>query len=485
MTDILETEEAGRRIARGGACRFVAYAFGTLLSLVGIIFVTRALGPADFGRFQALLNLMVVIAAVTDVGLGTLAVREYTQRAGAQRDRYLNVLLSLRVVLTAVGTLLAVAIVALRGDDPVLVFGAFALGLALILNVVQSTVGAPLFTHLRLGLVATIDVGRQALLAGGYVALAVIGAGLAAFLWVSVPVGLAVLVATAVVAWRYYRPRLVVDFAEWRILITTTLGFAFAIAIGTTYQYAAQLLMAATSDPIETGLFSTAFRIFLVLSAISGLFVSAAFPLLARSAQRDEVRFAYGLRVLAESTLILSGALALGMAIGAPFIVEVIGGSEYVGAISATRIFAVQLVLGALVATWGAALLAVHDHRGVIVASVVAIVPVLALTAIVASRAGATGVAILVVAAEVVLVIGYGVFLLPRHSARRPGLRAIGKALIGVVLASSAIFLPLPSLAQAIIAIAIYGIVVVATHALPDEVMEMAPARVGAWYRRS
>lgn len=484
MTEALEQADAGQRIARGGAFRFGAYAAGTLVSLVGIVFVTRALGPGDFGRFQALLNLMVVISAVTDVGLATLAVREYAQRDAVERARFLDTLLGLRIILAAIGAGAACAIVALRGDDPVLIAGAAALGLALVLTVVQSTITAPLFANLRLGLLAGLDMGRQVLLAGAYVALALLGAGLAAFLWASVPVALAALAATAVVGWRYYRPRLHVDVEAWRVLVAGSLGFALAIAVGTFYQYAAQLVMSVTASPDEVGYFSTAFRIYIVLSAVPGLFVSGAFPLLARSALGDERRFAYGLRVLAEATIILGGAIALGAAIGAPFVVDVIGGPAYADAVTATRLLGIALVLAAVVSTWGAALFALHAHRAIVVTSVVSIIPLLLLTGPVGREWGASGVAVLALAAEVVVATGYGVALLRGHRDRAPRPRTVLKALAAAVPALAALLIPAPPVVQAALAVAVFGMLVLVLRALPDEVIELAPDPLARRLRR-
>jgi O-antigen/teichoic acid export membrane protein len=478
--DALDAPEAGQHVARGGAFRFVAYGAGTLFSLVGIVVVARALGPGDFGRFQALLNLIVIVAAVTDVGLATLAVREYAQRERETRSRFLDTLIGLRVVLAGIGTIGLCVIVGLRGGDATLVVGAAALGIALIFTVVQSTVATPLFGHLRLGLLAGLDLGRQFFLTAAYVGLALVGAGLAAFLWASVPAAIAILVITLIVARHYYRPRLVVDIEAWRILVAGSLGFAVAIALGTFYQFAAQLLMVASASADDAGYFSIAFRIYIVLSAIPGLFVSGAFPLLARSAINDEPRFAYGLRILSEATIILSVAMALGMMIGAPFIVEVIGGASYAEAVPATRILAVALVLAAVVTTWGTALFALHAHRAIAVASLIALVPVVALTGIVATTHGATGVAILAVGAEVILAGGYGFAVLRDNGHRAPSTAPLFKTIVAAVPAFVVLLFPVPSWLQAALAVVIFGILILAMRTLPDEVIELFPPKVAS-----
>lgn len=46
------------------------------IQAVTLIFVARALGPADFGLFNAVLGIMIVMQAISDLGVGKLLVRE-------------------------------------------------------------------------------------------------------------------------------------------------------------------------------------------------------------------------------------------------------------------------------------------------------------------------------------------------------------------------------------------------------------------------
>src|ERR1700755_1350703 len=97
--DVLDTPEAGALVVRGGAVRVLGFALGTLLSLGGVVAVTRHLGVVDYGRYQSVVVLGVIVTAVGDLGLGTLALREYAQADAAGRERALDALLGLRVAL--------------------------------------------------------------------------------------------------------------------------------------------------------------------------------------------------------------------------------------------------------------------------------------------------------------------------------------------------------------------------------------------------
>src|SRR4051812_46107303 len=105
--DVLDTPEAGALVVRGGAVRVVGFALGTLLSLAGVVAVTRHLGVVDYGRYQAVTALVAIVTAIGDLGLGTLALREYAQAPAAERERGLDALLGLRVALALAGVAVA------------------------------------------------------------------------------------------------------------------------------------------------------------------------------------------------------------------------------------------------------------------------------------------------------------------------------------------------------------------------------------------
>src|SRR3954468_2643948 len=115
--DVLDTPEAGALVVRGGAVRVVGFALGTLLSLVGVVALTRHLGVVDYGRYQAVTALVAIVTALGDLGLGTLALREYARAPGGPQERRggLEALLGLRVALALAGVGVSAAVAALLG----------------------------------------------------------------------------------------------------------------------------------------------------------------------------------------------------------------------------------------------------------------------------------------------------------------------------------------------------------------------------------
>ena len=77
-TDILATPAAGRAAIRGGILRTGGFAIGVGLSVAAAALLIRHLGPADFGRYTAVISLVTILAAIAEAGMTSIGVREYS-----------------------------------------------------------------------------------------------------------------------------------------------------------------------------------------------------------------------------------------------------------------------------------------------------------------------------------------------------------------------------------------------------------------------
>lgn len=483
--DVLDTPEAGRKIVRGGAVRVVGFVGGTGLAVLGAALVTRYLGPEDYGKFQTVLALVTIVQAVTDLGMTGLGIREYSQRTGADRDRFMAALLGLRVVGTVVGLGIAVLLALALGYDSTMVIGTALMGAGLVLTLLQGTLGIPLMVELRIGTITLLDIGRQAGLSASYALLVVVGSGLLAFYATTIPIGLVLVIVTAVLVRGAISLRPSFAPAEWIALIRPAIVFALAIAVGQLYIYAALILTQLVTSEFETGLFAASFRVYIIVAAVPGVLVTTAFPLLSRAARDDRVRLAYATQRLFEGTAILGGAALIGCILGAAPIIAVIAGSQYEGAVAVLQIQGAALALTFVISTWGFTLLAVHHHRSMIVANLVAMVVSVTTVLLLAASNGATGAAVATVLGELVLAVGYVIAVSRVDRAMRP---RFGRPLrvvpaVGLALAAG-LLLPVPAVFATALALVLYALLLLVFRAVPDEIMEHVPGPLGAAARR-
>jgi O-antigen/teichoic acid export membrane protein len=476
---VLDSSAAGGLLVRGGALRLGSYVGVVALSVLSAALLTRHLGVGRFGQYTVVISLVGVVSSVTDVGMSMLGTREYSVRKGADRDAFMRDLLGLRVALTLVGVLLATAFALAAGYSSALVAGTVLAALSVVALVYQHTLSIPLTTALRLGVLSALDLARQAMSVVLIVALVLAGAGVFPFLLVALVVNLLLIVPTAMLARGRISTRMAVRPRAWAALLRLTVSFSLASAVGTIYVFAAQILTSLVASSYQNGLFAASFRIFIVISAVPGLLAGAALPVLSRAARDDRSRLAYALERMFHASLIVGVAAALGCLAGARFMIAVVAGAHFAGAAAALRIQGLALIASFLLAGWGYALLSLRRHRGLLLANAAALAVSATLTLVLARVDGARGAALATVCGESMLALGYLVALLRAGREFRPQLGVVGKVVLASIPASVLALVPgIPSIVQAIATLALYGVLIVALRATPDELIELLPARL-------
>ncbi|WP_187369129.1 oligosaccharide flippase family protein [Baekduia soli] len=473
--DVLDTAEAGRRVVRGGALRVVGFVAGLGASLIGAALVTRHLGPVDYGRYQTVVALVTIVQAVTDLGMSTLGLREYAQRTGADRARFMRVLLGMRLALTALGGGAAMLASVALGYDSQMVFGAGFMSIGLLFMVTAGTLGIPLSAEIRMGAVTGLDVGRQVATAALFVVLVVVGAGVPAFLAATIPVHLLLAVATYVLVRGAVPLRPSFDWHEWLALVRPTITFALATAVGSLYVYTALVLTSLVASQEQTGLFAASFRVYIIAAAIPGVLVTTAFPLLSRAARDDRERLRYATQRLFEGTAVLGGGALIACVLGAVPIIAVVAGPKYAGAVDVLRIQGTALAMTFVISTWGFTLLAMHRHRAMVRANAVALVISAVTVLLLAHAHGAVGAAFGTLLGETWLACGYLWGIVGGDPRMRPRTRRVRRLLPAVALGLAAWFLPLPDAANTIVGLLVYAAGLLVFGALPEEVREHLP----------
>jgi O-antigen/teichoic acid export membrane protein len=476
--DVLDTTAAGGLLIRGGALRFGSYVAVVGLSIAPVSLLTRHLGAARFSQYTTVISLVSIVTVVTDAGMSSLGTREFAVRKGADRDALIRDLLGLRIALTLLGVLLATVFALLAGYSTALLLGTVVASLATLALVVEHTLTIPLTTELRFGLLSLLELARQLLTAIALVILVLVGAGVLPLLSVTLAVYLLLVPVTAWLVRSQIRLRIELRPRRWLKLLGLTVSFSLATAVGVIYVYTTQIVTSLVTSEHQSGLFAVSFRVYVALATVPGLLVGGALPLLARAARDDRNRLAYALQRIFEVSLIVGIAIALGVFAGASFIVEVVAGPKFTGAVDVLRIQGLAMIASFLIAGWGYALLSIHRHKALLAVNAAALLASCVLTLILASAYGARGAAFATLGGESTLALGCLLVLYRDHPELRPGLASVPRILLAAAPAVAlAIWLPLPSLARTAVVLAVYGALTILTRAVPREVIEVLVLR--------
>jgi O-antigen/teichoic acid export membrane protein len=470
--DILDTPSAGRKVIYGGVLRTAGYAVGLLAGLLSAALLTRHLGVVDWGRYVTVSSLLAIVGGLSEAGMSSIGVREYSVLSGNERDRLMANLLGLRLAVTVGATILAIAFTVAARYELALVLGTALGGLALVLTMAQQMYGVPLGATLRLGWVSALDLLRQVVTAGLIVLLVLAGAGLLPFFAASLPVALLILILTLGLVRGQVPFRPAFDRAEWGRVLRLTVAYAAAAAIGTIYVSVTVVLISLVGSQRETGYYSASFRVFSVLAVIPLLLVSSAFPVLARAARDDRERLDYARKRLLDVSLIFGIWMALALVFGASPAIHVIAGSDFDPAIAVLRIQGLALIASFVGVTLGFVLLSLRLHRELLYANAVALGISILLTLTLTPTFGARGTAIASVTGETCLAICYAIAL----SHAGVGLAISGRVGVGVVAAVGAaaalLATPLRGIPLVVAGTVVYFGVLTAAGGMPRELWE-------------
>jgi O-antigen/teichoic acid export membrane protein len=481
--DVLDTGRAGGMVMRGAVLRLGGFGLGGILTAGSAILLTRHLGEAGFGRYATIVALAALVTQLAEGGLTSLVTRDFSLAAPDRKAKLLADRLGLQLVTTLLAIAICLVFALAAGYDTARVWGALAAALGLGLAALQGTVAVPLLASLRLGATSGLELLRQAILVGLTVMLVLVGAGLLPLLAALIPSSLVVLAATWVLAGREIRIRPAFDSRAWIALVRPALVLSLSSGVATLYVFTTQILTSLSASPAQTGLFAASLRVFAVVASIPGLMVTTALPLLSRAARDDAERLEFALQRLFEVALIAGVGIGVILIVGAKPITDVISG--YSGAVAPLRIEGVAVLGTCLTPVWSTGLLSLHRHFAQLACNIVGLAVVAGLTLGLAPVIGARGAAVATVAGECTVAVGL-LFALVRANGRlAPAVRQIAPR---IALAGGAAFatmlLPVPGLAQLVLAVAVYGGLIIALGAFPRELRELIPG-TSAWNARA
>lgn len=474
LSQILNAPDTGRRVVRGTTVRGIGYVLGMVLTAVASVFLLRHLGPADFGRFSTVMALISIVVALADGGLTTIGLREYVKDKSADERRFLMAnLLGIRLLLAPLGALIAVGFSGLAGYPEVMVMGTALAGIAMVFYMAQVTLALSLSANLKLVSLSLTELNRQFLIALSFGILVLAGSTLLPFFTVQIPAAALALVFTAFVVRKSSTLRPAFNWAIWRKLIVESLPVAAALAVNVVYFRVLMIMMSLLATAVATGIFATSFRVLEILIGVPVLMLSTAFPVLAHAGQENRERLRYVLQRMTEVGLIAACFLIVVVSIAAGPVIEIIGGSQYDGAVPVLRLQTLALLGAFLGQSWQLGLISINRQTALIFTNLIALTTVLVLGFLLIPSFAAQGAAVAAALGEVVLAVATLVMLIRADRELTPNFGFSGK----VALATGAALLPLlipglPDLPAALAAAVIYAAVVFFSKALPPETIQ-------------
>ena len=448
---------APRRIAVNTIFQIASQVFNLVLSFVFTLYLTRLLGPTDFGEFTFALSFPAIFFTPLDF-FDELTTRDLTRdstRAGA----YLINILAFKGVLWLGLLAIVLIVLSLLGQSSQSVKAVMIVSLWLLVSIWNFLLRAMFRAFEQLSLPAMADIVEKGIVFIAGMAVLLTGQGYLLVLWIYVIAALSKWLILMIFIKRRIQLKFQLDLGLWKNLLNQ----GYPIAVGSFFavmllQGGVVLLSTIRGDQ-EVGWYGAAFRIYSVMMIVANSYTSSIYAILIRYVQKNRslaIDFAkLSLKVL----LAFSIPVTVGVMFLSRPISVVLFGKDYVQTSRALAILFLALPFYFIRNTLSIILFAVDKQK--LITTFLAISAILSLTLgwALMPLLGLIGTSLSLVVAEALLVTGLFVTI-GRHFAQLNLKGSALKPLLGS-FAMSVFILLFPSLPLGIVialGAAIYGL---------------------------
>lgn len=305
------------------------------------VLIARSLSLEDFGQFTLIFTVLGMMAVVTDLGIGRLAVRGMLDDAPGGPEAFAGSYLVLRTLLGVLGYVVAMAVVLLGGYPSDLLWATALAGVIVVLATPSAALDVVFQARHRVGVVGVM--GTAGMLA--QVALtAAIAAGGGTLLLFTIP---AVVYQLVVLAWKLpaarrmvaLRPR--IDLPQWREMLREAVPLSFGFGLATVYVKVDAVLLSQIAGFEAVGIYGVSYKFIDVVHFAATAVTLPLIPLLVTAWSTDMAAFRDAARRGALLLGLLGGLALTGLL---PFIGEATGllyGEHFAVGADTTRVLAV------------------------------------------------------------------------------------------------------------------------------------------------
>jgi O-antigen/teichoic acid export membrane protein len=304
-------------------------ATSTLIGLVVVALMTRALGAAGFGEYTTVVAYLQFFGILVDFGLTMTTARELGN-ARLASNILLGNLLSFRTVTAGAAFIIAPLVALFLPYPPLIKTGIALTSLAFFLSSLSQSFGAVFQAQLKSHLLILAELGGRIVLLVGTIFATLGQLPLISYLLILIASSLTTTTWTLVAAKRLLPFKWQINLAVWRELWHATWPIALTIAINLIYFKADTLILSLLKPTIDVGLYGAAYKVLEVLLAVPAIVCGLVLPLAARAyAQGDKNKLAELYHGTFDSMLAAGLAVLVGgIIIGTP-LMTLFAGAEF------------------------------------------------------------------------------------------------------------------------------------------------------------
>lgn len=336
---------SANRILANTGFRAVADIGSKIASIALYVVMARRLGDAAFGVFTFGMAFVTLVTTLANMGQQAILTREVARDRARFHDYFTNTL-SLQLALSVPALLLALGVHAVLGFDAGARTVVLLLGVAVVAEALMTTCFAVFQAYERLGFIPIVLLAQRWTTAAVGIAAVALGGDVVTVsaIYLAGAVG-ALALALYYVVTRIARPRLEVHIRRWLPLMRVALPIGIAGVFATIlFRIDVAMLGWYTTDA-EVGQYGAAYRLLESTLFISWSIGTAVYPVFSRLSRMSATPIAAVFQAALKLALALTLPAAIGAAVLAYPLMELLYGAQFRDGASALVLLAPTIIL--------------------------------------------------------------------------------------------------------------------------------------------
>ncbi len=315
---------AVRRIAKNTTLLFISQIITYVIGFFIAIKMGNYLGPLGFGIIGTALALTAIYGVFTDLGLGTLTVREVSRDKSLAKKYVANttVMKIILAVFTFLLTFLTVNLVHYSQQE---IYVIYIITGSVIFNSFSGVFYSIFQSYQEMGFQSLAAIVNSILMLIGVIIVIFYNLNVIAFAYLYLISNAAVFIYALIFYMRKFKwPKIEVDYDFWRPAIMA----ALPLSIGSIFSLVAYrvdtVLLSILKTSVQVGYYTASYNLMMVFLFLPGVFTTAIFPVFSNLFVSAQDSLKYGYKKSFKYFTILSLPISVGVTLLSPQIIHLI-----------------------------------------------------------------------------------------------------------------------------------------------------------------
>jgi O-antigen/teichoic acid export membrane protein len=304
---------AVRRIVKNTTVLFISQIITYIIGFFIAIYMANYLGPLGFGIIQTALALTAIFGVFTDLGLGTLTVREVSRDKSLTKKYVANTTV-MRIILAFITFSLVFLTVNIIHYSQEQIYVIYIITASVIFNSFSGVFYSIFQAYQEMEFQSLAAILNSILMLIGVITVIYYQLNVLAFASLYfISNAIVFFYALSFYVRKFHLPKIEVDFNFWRPAIMAALPLSLVTIFSLIAYRVDTVLLSILKTSVEVGYYSAAYNLMMVFLFLPGVFSTAIFPVFSNFFVSSEDSLKYSYKKSFKYLTILSIPIAVGV----------------------------------------------------------------------------------------------------------------------------------------------------------------------------